>query len=66
MMKRGDVFTMITVNDTGPYQMNLARVNDIGQIVVDPVKRWHVVLVAKDLVWVDHTWLEQAQLIVDV
>ena len=65
MMKRGDVFTMVTVNDPGPYQMNLPKINDIGQVVSDPPKRWHVVLVAKDLVWIDHEWLEQAELLVD-
>jgi hypothetical protein len=56
---------MVTVDDAGPYQMSLPMINDIGQMVSEPVKRWHVVLVAKDLVWIEHTWLEQAELLAD-
>lgn len=64
-MKRGDVFTVVTVDDPGPYDMRLPKVDDYGMVSYDPPKRWHVVLFQGTLLWFDHECFSQAELVTD-
>ena len=66
-MKRGDVFTVVTLDDPGPYQLpQINGLNDIGQYVTQPKKLWHVVLFKDALIWMEHDHFEQAILLRDV
>lgn len=56
-IKRGELFTIVNVNDPGPTEMNLPKVDDNGLITFDPPKRWHVVLWNGLLCYFQHDWL---------
>lgn len=64
-LKRGSTFVIVVIDDSGPYVLSLPKINDIGQIVVEPHKRWHVAMACGGLIWVEHGWLEYAELITD-
>lgn len=58
---------LVSLDDPGPYEMKLPKgFNDIGQIVYEPVRRWHVGLSKGNLFWIEHIWFEQAELVIDV
>ena len=60
-----DTFTVVALDDPGPYEMRFPGLNDLGQIVSEPPKRWHVVLCQFGLVWVEHQQFSFAELLGD-
>jgi hypothetical protein len=70
-LKRGDVFTVVSLDDPGPYQLPVrlpitdADGWDNFETAAVPF-RWHVVLIRDALVWIDHTSFECAELLRDV
>ena len=58
-LKLGDLVTVVTLNDPGPYQsLNL---DEYGLIA--PRKRWHVALLNDALIWVEDAWFDDANII---
>jgi hypothetical protein len=62
MLSRGDMLTVITPDDIGPYEFPVF--DDVGYII--PRHRWHIFLIKNTLVWIRHDWLDVCELIVDV
>lgn len=64
---RDNIFTLVTLDDPGPYELPpINGLNDVGQYVTHPRKLWHVVLLGDSLVWMEHKHFEQAILLRDV
>jgi len=67
MISRDDVFTIVFVDDQGPYELPVFNMNDLGVWTRTPsMKRWHVVLFKDSLVWFQHDWFQRAELLKDV
>lgn len=67
LFKRDDVFTVVTLDDAGPYYVYLQSMADahLEYGVIQTPRRWHVVLLNDALVWFEHPWFEQAELVTD-
>lgn len=61
-VKRDDVFTVIMLDDPGPFEVP-TTVELNGCLVSRAHKRWHVVLLDGRLVWFEHEWFEQARFV---
>lgn len=61
IIRRGDVFTVVTTNDPGPFEM--MTVDEHGNWAT---QRWHVVIVHDKLVWMRHDDFRVAKLLKDV
>lgn len=66
-LKSGDVFTVVTLDDPGPYELHVPSLDNYYKPAsMSPFKRWHVVLVGDKLVWFSHALFAQAELLSDV
>ncbi len=67
-VKYGDTFTIVTVDDEGPYDLmgTVPTLDENGLVQSPPVKTYFVALHNGVLVWFEHEWLEQCKLIQDV
>jgi hypothetical protein len=62
---RGEVFTVVSLDDPGPMQLPELSIG-IPEAYYDPPKRWHVALKGDKLFWIDHAYFDQAKLLRDV
>jgi len=70
-MKRGDMFTLVTLDDPGPYELpTMPTFDDAGNILpameIKLRARYDVVLVGDTLVWFEHDNFEHSELLTDV
>jgi hypothetical protein len=65
ILKYGDVFTIVTVNDEGPYDIRVPSFEDNGTMRYPTPKTYFVALHNGVLIWMEHNWLEQCTLIED-
>lgn len=66
VIKRGDRFMVVAVDDPGPAQPpNVPIIDEWGvmQSPARPPQRWHVALLNDCLVWIDHDNFQHAELI---
>lgn len=66
IIKYGDLFTIVTVDDSGPYDIRVPSFEDDGSMRYPTPKTYFVALHDGVLVWFEHNWLEQCKLIQDV
>lgn len=63
---KGDLFTVMVVDDPGPYEVPDFRLDENGGMVTSTRHRWHVVLLRDTLYWFRHDWFETSELLADV
>lgn len=61
MIAKGDVFTVVSMDDMGPAQVPV--VTGDGYVVAAPRMRWHVVLLHDRLCWFGHEWFDFCDLV---
>lgn len=66
IIKRGNVFTVVAVDDPGPKDYDVPLLDSDGMLVTEPPKRWHVVLLKGVLCYMRHDWLSVSELVNDV
>lgn len=65
ILKRGDLFMFVSLNDPGLEETELPVFGNTSQIIYEPVRLWHVCLSKNNLFWIDRDWFEQAKLVAD-
>jgi hypothetical protein len=65
-LKRGDVFTVVTVDDPGPYRLLTAPIHFNDGWETYPAPRYHVVILGESLLWFQHDWFEVCKLLADM
>jgi len=70
MIRRGQVFTIVTVNDYGPYDLpSFPTVDGRGGLLpakrTARDKRWHTALLGDTLFWLDHELFQFSKLVAD-
>ena len=63
---KGDLFTVMVVDDPGPYEVPDFKFDENGGMVTPTRHRWHVVLLRDTLYWFRHDWFETSELLCDV
>lgn len=65
-----DLFTVISVDDPGPCVhpqldtvINVDSCNYVLEKLIKPPARWHVAMLFGTLVWIEHHWFNEAELI---
>lgn len=61
ILHRGDLFTIVTLDQTGPIERYVTFDENGAQVA----KRYHVVLLRDTLVWFEHSWIEVCKLVAD-
>lgn len=61
-ISRGDIITIINVDDTGPHTSAYAALDNAAGAGLAH-KRWHVALVRHTLVWMEDHWFDTCELL---
>jgi len=68
VVHNGDLFTVIAVDDPGPFVLSETTYDICGNcVIVQPITRpWHIVALRGALCWFRQDWSQHAELLADV